>query len=206
MCPTAEYVFSVITTLLLVVGLPLALRQLNATRKATKAQVLMRLSEEWREPDLYEAVNYIHGLRQEWKSVPVGQWDALSKKWVQEHADKKPHSGDNREKKLRDEWLMRRKASQFLARMGLMMISGYLTPDDLFGVIPEMNRLIAVLRPIEIEIKKYWESKEDKEHRRIAEWDHPVAKWEFTKLWDEYQTWHKKRARKYDLVLHHDCY
>jgi hypothetical protein len=168
--------------------------QVASVREPIKAQAVMRLSEEWRDPELYRAVNYIHRLREEWKAQAVEQWDGLAKKWVEQHAPKNHESpGD---KDLWREWLMRRTASQFLAKTGLMIESGYLTADVVFDVIPEMGRLLSVLIPIERAIQKYWT---DKGQSRIAEWDRPFPKWEFNRLWEQYQAWFKKVDGKYDL-------
>jgi hypothetical protein len=185
-----------IANILLIIVVFAAFSQVKAAKEATKAQVLMQLSEEWRNKEIYQAVNYIHRLRDSWKSFPVNEWNNLAEEWVEKHTGKNPNSVDLSEQELWKEWVMRRTASQFLAKMGLMMMSGYLTSKDLFGVIPETGRLLAVLIPIELAIQKHWI---DREQNPIAEWDHPVGKWEFNILWEKYQIWYKKYGRKYDL-------
>ncbi len=101
-------------------GVIIAYQQVRAAQKSLKAQTLIKLSDEWRRKDIYEAVSYIHLLRREWKHHPYKEWDNLAKKWVEEHAD-------NHTFKIRDEWMKRRIVSQFISKIGLLMIQNYLT-------------------------------------------------------------------------------
>jgi hypothetical protein len=102
--------------------------------------------------------------------------------WVKGHLNQE-------NQKLKEESNSRRKLAQFLSKMGLMAISGYIEWDDLFGVIPEMGRYLTVLIPIEVAIVQQWRPQETE---RIADWDVPVAKWEFTRILGEYKKSHKK--------------
>ena len=180
----------VIVNILLVVGIAVAYRQLKHSQETQKAQFLATLTSQWRGQELYSAVNYIHKLRGEWKSHPVDQWNGLAKKWVEEHAEKDTNSDDPSERTLAEQWVMRRTVSQFLTSLGLLLRSGYLTPDDVFGFIPEVGRLLAVLMPIERAIQRYWECREPSP---IAEWDRPFGKLWFNEVWDDYQAWYAKR-------------
>jgi hypothetical protein len=180
-------IFSVVTAVtssLTVVGIFIAFLQLRTAGKNLKAQVLMRLAEDWRSPEIYIAVNYVNRLRAQWRKSPMEEWPDLATRWVSEHAGRSSRATGQEEVRLWDEWLMRRTASQFLAKMGTLMRQGYIKPDDLFGVIPEMGRLLIVLIPIEIAIREYWSNAES---APIAEWDRPVGKWEFRELFDQTQ-------------------
>lgn len=69
-----------IATVLLVFGVVFAVIQARAARQAIKAQVLMKLFEEWRDPKLYHRITYVHRLRDMWKqqlSQTPGQWTRL---------------------------------------------------------------------------------------------------------------------------------
>jgi hypothetical protein len=179
-----------------VVGVIIAFRQLRTAVRSFKAQVLIRLAEDWRSPEIYRAVIYINDLRGEWKRTSAPRhWPDLAAQWVSEHAGKRPQAGDQ-ENQLWNEWLMRRTAAQFVAKMGALMRQGYISADDLFRVIPEMGRLLAVLIPIELAILEYWSPAEG---ASIAEWDRPVGKWEFRELWREYQEWYRTGGNKVDL-------
>ena len=87
--------------------------------------------------------------------------------------------------------MKRRIASQFLSKMGRLMMKDYLDSNDLFGVVPEVGRLLVVLRPIEHEIEKFWQ---EHEKNPIADWDRPVGKWEFDGLWKKYLEWYEKHS------------
>jgi hypothetical protein len=197
--PRMITVFSAVTALsttLLVAGVFVAYFQLRAVRKDTKAQVLIKLSEEWRSQAVYEAATYVNRLRTEWRTSAIKEWPHLAEKWVYSHAGRDPHSAQPEERRLWDEWFMRRTASQFLAKMGSLMRHGYINPNDLFGVVPEAGRLLLVLTPIEIAIAEYWSRKEG---TPVAAWDHAMGKWEFKELWQAYQDWWRPSGEKYDL-------
>jgi hypothetical protein len=161
-------------------------------KKSLRAQTVLKLTEGWRDTEIYSAISYINELRTEWKKKcsPVtdqATWDTLAGNWVQEHYRAQ-------EDQLKKEWLARRQASQFLSKMGLLTMSGYMKPEDLFGVIPEMGRYLMVLTPIELAIQRL-----DSEEKPIADWDHRVGKWEFNYLWSEYLRWFKKNRNKIEL-------
>lgn len=173
--------------ILIIFGIYLAYRQFVEARKANKVQVLLKLQEEWRNPEIYKAVAYIHGLRTEWKKYPTNKWDILAEKWV-----KKTFQKDT------EKWLARRIASQFLAKMGYLVQTGHLTPDELFGVVPEAGRLLIVLMPLDIAIMKFMTQRQGEP---ITEWDRPFGKWEFNFLWEAYKKWYKKNHKNYELKI-----
>jgi hypothetical protein len=204
-----------VTSTVVVVGVIIAFRQLRMAVRNLKAQVLMKLAEDWRSPEVYKAVTYVNDLRADWKKSSNAQdWPELAASWVSEYAGERKketqvkrlagaarwvseHVGNpEQEHHLSDERLMRRTASQFVARMGALMKQGYISPDDLFRVIPEMGRLLAVLVPIELAILEYWK---DAEGTPVAEWDRPVGKWEFRDLWLEYDKWHRAVGKTVNL-------
>jgi hypothetical protein len=192
-------IFSAVTaasSALLVFGLFIAFFQLRTAGRSIKAQLLVKLAEDWRSPDVYVAVNYINRLRTEWRKSTLEKWPDLASQWVVEHAGRDSQATDPREARLWNEWLLRRTASQFLAKVGSLMKEGYLKPDDLFSVIPEMGRLLIVLIPIDVAILEYWSKAEGVP---IAEWDSPVGKWEFRHLWHEYLRWQRKNRQRYNL-------
>jgi hypothetical protein len=159
--------------------------------KAIKAQTLIKLIDEWRSKEVYESIVYVHRLRRDWKKTGVAkeEWSGLAREWVRLHADKRPDSSHRIERKLADEWMKRRIASQFLSKMAGLAIGHYLSWDDLFGVVPEVGRLLVVLDPIEREIRDYWQ---EHEKNPIADWDRPVGKWEFKDLSKKYLEWYEK--------------
>lgn len=181
---TYEYV-SVGLKVLLLLGICLAFRQLVESRKATKAQVLFRLHEEWRNPEVYNAMGYIHDLRDEWKKHQLADWEDLANEWVKNTFRLKP-----------TEWRLRRTAAQFLGKMGYLVKTGYLTPEEFFGVVPEAGRLLVVLIPIEIAIVRYMAQIQGEP---IEEWDRAFGKWEFNFLWPAYKKWYKNNRENYEL-------
>lgn len=184
--------------ILTVIGVVAAFWQVRSARDSLRAQVFMKLFDEWKNPDLYKSIRYIDLLRQEWKQkLPVSDWDKLANEWVKSHVKKDPKSQDPIEKKLAEEWYMRRMASQFLSKMGSLVEAGYLPEDDFFGVNPEVGRQLSVLIPIEIAIQEYWKHEEQKQ---IAPWDYPVPKWEFTPLWNRYQKWYRIKGSRHILL------
>jgi hypothetical protein len=94
--------------------------------------------------------------------------------------------------KLWQEWIWRRTASQFLAKMGATIQAGYLTPDEFFRVVPEVARQLAVLAPIEIAITEHFLKQGG---TPIADWDKPFPKWEFKRLQEDYERWYKREGR-----------
>jgi hypothetical protein len=191
---------SAISSALTVVGIFFAFLQLREARKSIKAQVLVKLAEDWRSPDVYAAMTYVNRLRATWRNTHPREWRTLAISWVVEHAGTKADSEDPRERELWTEWQLRRTASQFLAKMGTLMEEGYVDPEDLFGVIPEMGRLLIVLMPIEIAIVEYWGKAEG---APVADWDSPVGKWEFKGLWQAYEKWQESHPERYQLNWMH---
>jgi len=165
-----------------------------------RAQTVMKLTDEWRSIEAYYVMKYINDLEIEWKKscIPANsrQWELPAKKWVDDHLDLE-------DPKQKEEWDKRRTAAQLLSKMGLMAISGYLSWDDLFGVIPEMGRYLAVLIPIERAILQHWYTKETE---RIADWDVPVAKPEFPRIFKEYIKWQKRKNWQKRLSLEEPDY
>ncbi len=189
-------IITAVTNIMLVIGIFAAFQQVRAAQQSLKAQVLIKLFDEWRNKDIYQAMSYINQLRTQWKKYPINQWDNLAKKWVEEHSGKNPNSRNRKERELADEWAMRRTASQFIAKMGALIESGYLLPDEFFKVVPEVGRQLAVLIPVEVAIRNHWS---EKEIPHLANWDYPVPKWEFKNLWKNYIAWFEKNGSKYSL-------
>jgi hypothetical protein len=185
--------------LLLLSGVVTAFFQLRVMNRANKAQVLLMLIDEWRNPDNYNAIVYFHNIREQWKKqeMDFDKWDKLAKKWVDSYLPKTKHTSYPTKARMDDAWYMRRRASQFLEKMGFLLKLKYLTPSELFSVIPEAGRILAVLSPIEIELMKREES-----GSRIADWDRRAGKWAFYYLWNEYTKWYKKEGRNlFDLDM-----
>jgi hypothetical protein len=153
--------------LLVVFGFFLAFQQVLAARRQARANVLIRMFEEWNEPALYDSVRYIHQLRREWKQADpsLKTWPALAEAWVNANIPTGPATADG-------PWLRRRRAAQFLDKVGYMLHAKYITPDDLFAVVPEASRLLLVLDPLEQAIVKHFRDQEVPS----AEWDRPSSK------------------------------
>jgi len=64
---TLVNVTQILSNILVFVGLIVAVLQVRAARRDSRATVLLRLIEEWNNSELYTAVNYIHNLRRQWK-------------------------------------------------------------------------------------------------------------------------------------------
>lgn len=178
--------FSTILQMLTLIGVFGTLSAVWQAKKSLRAQTVMKLVDGWRDPELYSAMVYVNKLRTAWKKScsPIEnspQWNELARDWVKEH-----YQTDD--EILRREWNQRRQASQFLSKMGLMTMSGYMKSDDLFGVIPEMGRYLMVLTPIEMAIKEIADSQE----KGCADWDHAAGKWEFNYLWRQYLNWYER--------------
>ena len=195
-----QYAFaaiSAVTSIFFVIGLSFAYMQASAANKALKAQVLMKLIDEWKDPKLYRAMIYVSRLRTSWKEQPTTDWLSLAKDWVATHGSKDANSADAAERALWEEWEMRRIVSQFLSKTGALINSGYLSEDEFFSVNPEVGRQLVVLMYIEKAIIDHYS-----DTNPIADWDHPFPKHEFNMLWTRYQKWHKKHgATKSVLIL-----
>lgn len=167
------------------VGFVLIWRQLKASHDALKAQVLLKLFDDWRKLETYDSMAYVNRLREQWKKDSEhGDWRQLALKWVEDHVNCK-----EKDNGLWQEWIWRRTASQFLAKMGALIQAGYLTSEEFFRVDPEVGRQLAVLMPIENAIKERFSAQEGEP---IAEWDTPFPKWEFKQLQEDYEAWFKR--------------
>lgn len=174
-----------------------AYRQVKSAQDSLRAQTFLKLYEEWKNPELYKSIRYIDELRQDWKlKKAVTDWGELAEEWVSTHARIELRSDELVQRKLANEWNMRRTASQFLSKMGTLIETNALPEDDFFGLNPEVGRQLSVLIPIEIAIQKYWAKIEKSQ---IAPWDLPVPKWEFNKLWVRYQKWYQKKGTSFTL-------
>jgi hypothetical protein len=85
-CAEAAAWVTAIATVVLAGGVAFAATQASAARNAVKAQGLMRLFQEWRDPETYRSMTYIHRLRNQWKGqAPVSGWQRLAEEWVRTH-------------------------------------------------------------------------------------------------------------------------
>lgn len=176
---TVEHLKLIFSALLLL-GLILTALQIHAARRQARANVLLRLIDEWNASDLYDSIRYIHQLRTEWKAVnpDASMWQPLAGEWVKENA---PRNGEP----VTGDWIKRRRAAQFLSKMGYMLRAGYLTRDDLFTTVPEARRLLVVIIPIEREIAKRYSTLE----KPLAQWDRPFEKLHFDSVQTEFDLW-----------------
>jgi hypothetical protein len=156
--------------------------QVIAMSKAVRAQAFMRLVDDWRDQTLHRDVIYVLDLWVAWKqkSCDPAAWASCAREWVAQN-----HQNT-------DEWKKRRSVSQFIAKTGAMVFNGYLRPGDVFGTVPEIGRLLAVLIPVEIEIQRLRVSDSS---RSVAGWDNPFPKWEFQALWAMYLKWFRKTGK-----------
>jgi hypothetical protein len=195
----------VIATLAAVAAVYVVIRQEKQMIKALRAEAYAKLVEDWRSQELYSQVLYIHDLWARWKKDwgnsdenrksrnPDGWGEFMERRareWVEENRPTDPERRDQ----VRKEWNDRRAVSQLLSKLGPMIANGYFRADDVFGVVPECGRLLAVLIPIEREIQKTFEAPEHN-GPPIGAWDFPFPKWEFTELWDKYLDWFKGTGR-----------
>jgi len=196
-CSGIGLIFIIIGGFTAIIGGFAAIRQVKSAQDSLRAQTFLKLYEEWKNPELYKSIRYIDELRQEWKLIkPVVDWGELAEEWVRTHARIDIRSDELVQRKLANEWNMRRTASQFLSKMGTLIETNALPEDDFFGLNPEVGRQLSVLIPIEIAIQKYWANIEKSQ---IAPWDTPVPKWEFNKLWVRYQKWYRTKGASFTL-------
>jgi hypothetical protein len=158
--------------------------QLGAATRSYRAMLLVHLIEEWNKPEMYEAVRYIHELREEWKTKDATreQWDCLARRWVSENSPPYPPL----EPGAPNRWMQRRQVSQFISKMGYLMNEKYITRKDLFSVIAEAGRLLIVLDPIERSILHLYHNREK---APLADWDQPFMKVGFDGVWVKYCDW-----------------
>src|SRR4051794_9403119 len=88
------------------VTLVFARRQLKAVQRAARATVLLRLTQEWSNPDLHQATKYIHELLRSWKTADPSRskWRDFAKTWVDSHAMHGPTPPDPASQALAKEW------------------------------------------------------------------------------------------------------
>ena len=158
---------------LVLVSFILTYLQIRAARRQARANVLLKMFEEWNQPELYDAIRYVHGLRREWKRVrpDTNEWQDLADLWVQNNLPNGTAQSDGA-------WIKRRRAAQFLDKIGYMLHAKYITKDDAFAIAPEVSRLVIVLIPLEKSIAKHFRDQEPK----VAEWDQPSSKLYLGKL------------------------
>ena len=182
---------------LTLLGLGLAGWQIKLSSDSLRAQTLFKLIDEWRDPVIYSAFQYVSQLRDKWQASSDANWATLADQWVTEHKNPEPDASPEDRKRLSNEWLLRRTASQFLAKMAALIEAGYLTPDAFFSVNPEAARQLAVLWPIEKAIERRFSF----QVQAIPHWDRAFPKWEFSILWKFYERWYtKKGAAKCQLT------
>jgi hypothetical protein len=66
---------------LMLIGIIIAVFQVRAALRISRANVLLRLLEEWNREELYHAIRYIHRLRKDWKQREPNSelWPELAK-------------------------------------------------------------------------------------------------------------------------------
>jgi len=182
---------------LLLLGIVVGVFQVRAALRVSRANVLLRLLEEWNSKELYQAIRYIHGLRKEWRGRESNEasWSDLANQWVADRVKADPDSADASEKKLAEEWFQRRLVAQFISRMSLLLRNKYISEDDFFNVVPEVQRLITVLEPIDNAINEYF--KTDEKATTGKEWDRPMRKTAFQYIRDRHEKWFKKHGKEF---------
>jgi hypothetical protein len=180
----AEWVAG-LSTLALVIGLIPAFREVRsgvdavrAQQRDTKAELLMQFNSEWRSKSLYEAIMYLHGLRDSWATTG-GSVSQLAKDWVKGRV----HATDER---LKREWGYRRQVAQYLRHTGYLLANGYLEVDDVFSVNAEAGRLLEVILPIENAVMEFFGSLA---HNTSVAGEF-ARKWELDYLLEQYRTWY----------------
>jgi hypothetical protein len=179
------------------VALITIIRQEEQIAKSLRLQAYLKLADEWKDPELSRQVISVMELWKAWKGEAwkegkgsnVKEWSKFieqrAKEWVIAHGNELL------------KWEDRRAVSQFLSKLGPIITNGYLKSNDVFGVVPEMGRLLSVLIPIEIAIQKEF----GESSKGTADWDFPFPKWEFRELWPAYFKWFRSRAGKRCLKL-----
>lgn len=124
---------------LLLLGIVVGMFQVRAARRISRANVLLRLLEEWNSKELYQSVRYIHDLRRKWKQQEPDAtlWPILAEKLVSERIDAENNSTDEAKKKLAVEWFQRRLVAQFISRMGNLIKNKYISEEEFFTIVPE---------------------------------------------------------------------
>jgi hypothetical protein len=173
-------------TVVIALGLPVAYVQLRATRRVAQADAVTRLNSEWRGSELYEAWRYIERLGEEWAASGLSTSDCAHE-WVRVNVQPLDPAHSN-------EWGQRRALAQHLRNVGYLMHAKYLTADDVFAVMPEMPRVLPIVRALEAAIIDHYGPK----HPDQSEfWDRPAYKWELDVLARQFNRWSKKRIVLY---------
>jgi hypothetical protein len=188
---------SLIINGLLLMGIVVGVFQVRAAIRVSRANVLLRLLEEWNSRELYKAIRFIHGLRKEWREIELNEtlWPELAKQWVAERVNADLDSTDLSEKKLAEEWFQRRLVAQFISRIGGLLKSKYISEDAFFTLVPEVQRLIIVLEPIDNAIIEHYKTTENATTQK--KWDRPMRKTAYQYIRDRHEKWFKKHDKEF---------
>jgi hypothetical protein len=189
--------FTTLTIVAAFVGILIAAKNLRGV-------ALFKLIEGWRSAEVYEAFLYVNELRQAWKR-DGREICILADEWVVKHFNEDGTASDQETQRFAEERQKRRCAAQFMAKMHYAVLTGYLKPDQVFAVMPESGRYLAVLAPLEDAINRFFDKKEENEgigwngkhwdphnDRRISDWDHSCPKWELRSMTEAYEKWFNK--------------
>jgi hypothetical protein len=75
--------------------------------------------------------------------------------------------------------------------MGNLLRSGYIKKDDFFNIVPEVQRLLMVLEPIDLVIIDHF----SKEENPLAKWDFPFPKSAYLYLRKKHERWFRKKGK-----------
>jgi hypothetical protein len=124
------------------------------------------------------------------------KWDQLAQAWVETHQPDKQDLNTPEGIQAYKEWMQRRAVSQFLSKMGYLMLCEYMSRSDLFMAVPETRRILLVIAPIDKCIIKTYGSRE----KSVAKWDIPIREVVFDQIIEEYDAWYKTEG--YKLTTH----
>ncbi len=188
-----QLVTAVATSMGVLIALVAVLRTERQITRSLRAQAYLKLADEWRDETLHRHVLRVLDLWEEWRKKALKEGKASdATEWLKFTENRAKDWAKNRG----DGFLYnreRRAVSQFLSKLGPLITNKYLKSEDVFGVVPEMGRLLAVLYPIEIAIQN---KEREKAAAGIADWDSPFPKWEFKELWREYFDWFNKGGKE----------
>jgi hypothetical protein len=211
-------IITALATTVSAIGILAAKSQADTARRTLRAQFLLKVIDEWRDPEVYAAFKYFNRLREQWKddllkthpdsfsplsgardqsydsedlfrNIPLDVWYQFAEKWVEKYAT------PDKANKLRDEWNYRRIASQFLEKMAFLIKKGDLTEDEFFTIVPETPRYLVTLIPIDAAVTEYWKKRES---LKLDTWDIPLGKWDFHALDSRYLRWFDKSTMSHD--------
>jgi hypothetical protein len=201
----SDHIWNVLTALAATAGVLVVILQLRQMTRALRADAYMKLAADWRSEALHNQVVYILDLWAGWKkaweesnnSGNPDEWakyiEQCASKWVEGHEPNARETvGEAQRRQLQKEWDSRRSVSQFLAKLEPMIANGFFQAEDVFGVVPEMGRLLAVLNPIERKVQTTIEERSEERDYcgpPVTAFDLPFPKWEFEELWDMYLDW-----------------